>query len=113
MGRNKLPDKIAACNRIRLRTKINRAASRRSYYKFITIPLSIEEGRQLSIYIKIQYDPKTNSAWTSSCLKYCRCNIYPSIHRKLVCGSKAAFDMIEKHRKSCADYYANNKVYKV
>lgn len=95
----KLPDTIAACNLIKTERKAARNKQRRSYYKGITQRLSVNEGRHLSAFLKIVYDPKNDSVTVNQGLIYCLRAIFPGTNRKRTCTNEAALDALDGSRR--------------
>jgi len=91
-------DDVAACNLIRSHRRSNRLIRERSFVKTITHKLSKECERQLSNSVQIRYDPMTESASVSGCLKYCRCAIFPATRNHLKCINEAGLNYLYRSR---------------
>ena len=79
---NSIENKRRAARKIRART----------YKKYMTTKLSMEEGRQLSIGLDIVYDPQLDSVTSASFLRYCGQSIFPGTHRHLSCHNQVGVD---------------------
>ena len=98
---NRMPDDIAACNRIESARREEREYARRTRkVKSITIPLEIIGGLQLSAHTAISHNSITGTVLIqSSSLIYRKHRIHPGTHGKRRCGSEKAQNMLEDARR--------------
>lgn len=91
-------DRILACNLLMSAKRSRRKRLARTYTKNITTRLSKEEGFQLSIGLRLWYDPKNDSVYIASSLQYRQSHIHPSTNRRLTCHNQAGIDNLMASR---------------
>ena len=98
---NRIPDDIAACNRISSARREEREYARRTRRtKSITTPLEIIGGSQLSTHLAVSINSKTGTVLVQSCsLVFMKRRIHPKTHGKRSCGSEKALKMLEDARR--------------
>jgi len=106
-----LPDEIAACNLIQSQRRQSRVRHRRSYRKSITMHLSIEEGLQLSMRLRIHYDPKTNAVVVNPALAYCSHEIFPGTNQHRTCMGGSAIATVKSRKKYGMRQRAADRIY--
>jgi len=103
MGRNRLPDEIAACNLIRQQRKSERE-SRKS--KCITIRINKENDIFITTKLFSTYNINTNVISYTHALHIKNAFIYPTTHQKLRCIDHHAIELLNKKRKrNLINYY--------
>ena len=98
---NRLPDEIAACNRIANARQDEREYARRTRkVKSITTLIDMVEGRKMSASLAVSVNTHTGTILIQSCaLMYYGQRIHPSTHSKRMCGSEKALKMLDDARR--------------
>jgi len=91
-------DRIAACSLIESRRRHQRSLRARTYHKNLTTRVSKEEGRQVSIHLRVVYDPKNDSVSLAECVRFCNHAIFPGTQQVLTCHNQAGIDNLLKKR---------------
>ncbi len=96
MGKPRMEDTKAACNRI----KSNRRYSRKALKgKSLCIPIKIDDTKLICKTTLLHNIFTGTDTIGSHAIKCKSANIYPTTHQKLKCTNKHAIDALNKYRK--------------